>query len=86
MDNNRVAVLDEKYASCRKIPRDIVRKEIIKELLQIGGSGRGEYMEDQGSTGGRGHPFPPQLEVPLEQDPWWGRTTSGEPDAAPRKQ
>jgi hypothetical protein len=29
---------------------------------------------------------PPQLEVPIEQDPWWGRATSREPDAVPRKQ
>ncbi len=67
VDNNRVAMLDEKYASCCKIPRNIVEKGIIEEILWIGESGRGEYMEDQGSTGRRGDPFPPNLKCRLSR-------------------
>jgi hypothetical protein len=50
MDNNIVTFLNKKYASGRKIPRNIVGKGTIKELLQIRGPGRGEDFEDQGST------------------------------------
>ncbi len=69
VDDNVVAVFDKKYASGRKIPSNIVGKRVVKDLLQIGGSGRGEDVEDQGSAGrrtdGRGNSLSPNLKYRL---------------------
>ncbi len=53
MDNKVVTVFEKIYASGRKVPSNIVGKGILEELLRIGGPGRGEDLEDQGSAGGR---------------------------------
>ncbi len=69
MDDDVVAVFDKKYSSGREIPSNIVGKRIVKELLRIGGPGRGEDLEDQGSAGrrtdGRGNSLSPDLKYRL---------------------